>query len=97
MKKKQPRKVKRANNVFLDLGFPPHEAAVMLLRCELPKRSVSGWDREGIPRWKRQAPCVSSLASPRSRANKVESCLWTTSSACGAKAGVSVAREIGPP
>ena len=34
-KKKQSRKGKRANNVFFDLGFPPHEAAVMLLRCEL--------------------------------------------------------------
>ena len=24
-----------SGNVFLDLGFPPHEAAVMLLRAEL--------------------------------------------------------------
>jgi len=24
-----------SGNVFLDLGFPPHEAAVMLLRYEL--------------------------------------------------------------
>ncbi len=24
-----------SGNVFLDLGFPPHEAAVMLLRCDL--------------------------------------------------------------
>jgi hypothetical protein len=24
-----------SGNIFLDLGFPPHEAAVMLLRCEL--------------------------------------------------------------
>jgi len=24
-----------SGNVFLDLGFPPHEADVMLLRCEL--------------------------------------------------------------
>ena len=34
--------VKGSRNVFLDLGFPPHEAAVMLLRCELA---------EGLRRW----------------------------------------------
>ena len=27
-----------SGNVFLDLGFPPHEAAVLLLRSELAKR-----------------------------------------------------------
>jgi predicted XRE-type DNA-binding protein len=26
---------KSSGNVFLDLGFPPHEAAVMLLRAQL--------------------------------------------------------------
>jgi len=31
-----------SGNVFLDLGFPPHEAAVMLLRSELA---------EGLRRW----------------------------------------------
>ena len=48
MKKKQSRKVKRTNNVFLDLGFPPHEAAVMLLRCELAEALRKWMDREGI-------------------------------------------------
>src|SRR5712692_2850420 len=46
MKKKQARQVKGANNVFLDLGFPPHEAAVMLLRCELAEALRKWMDRE---------------------------------------------------
>ena len=48
MKKKRARQVKRANNVFLDLGFPPHEAAVMLLRCELAEALRKWMDREAI-------------------------------------------------
>lgn len=31
-----------SGNVFLDLGFPPHEAAVMLLRAELAE-ALRGW------------------------------------------------------
>lgn len=27
-----------SGNIFLDLGFPPHEAAVMLLRAELAEK-----------------------------------------------------------
>ena len=46
MKKKRARQVKRANDVFLDLGFPPHEAAVMLLRCELAEALRKWMDRE---------------------------------------------------
>ena len=34
-------------NVFVDLGFPPHEAAVMLLRCELAEALRKWMDREG--------------------------------------------------
>ena len=48
MKKKQARQSKRANNVFLDLGFPPHEAAVMLLRCELAEALRKWMEREAI-------------------------------------------------
>lgn len=36
-----------SGNVFLDLGFPPHEAAVMLLRCELAEALRKWMDREG--------------------------------------------------
>ena len=35
MRKTDKRITQGSGNVFLDLGFPPHEAAVMLLRCEL--------------------------------------------------------------
>ena len=35
MKKTDTQMTRGSGNVFLDLGFPPHEAAVMLLRCEL--------------------------------------------------------------
>lgn len=42
MKKISKRITEGGGNVFLDLGFPPHEAAVMLLRCELA---------EGLRRW----------------------------------------------
>jgi hypothetical protein len=35
MKKPNKRITRGSGNVFLDLGFPPHEAAVMLLRSEL--------------------------------------------------------------
>jgi len=48
MKKKQVRPRNTANNVFLDLGFPPHEAAVMLLRCELAEALRKWIDREAI-------------------------------------------------
>ena len=37
-----------SSNVFLDLGFPPHEAAVMLLRCEIAEALRRWIDREGL-------------------------------------------------
>ena len=37
-----------SGNIFIDLGFPPHEAAVMLLRCELAEALRKWIDREGI-------------------------------------------------
>ncbi|HXH90386.1 MAG TPA: XRE family transcriptional regulator [Thermoanaerobaculia bacterium] len=39
---------KRSANIFTDLGFQPHEAAVMLLRCELAEALRKWIDREGI-------------------------------------------------
>ena len=37
-----------SGNIFLDLGFPPHEAAVMLLRAELAE-ALRGWmEREHL-------------------------------------------------
>jgi predicted XRE-type DNA-binding protein len=37
-----------SGNVFIDLGFSPHEAAVMLLRCALAEALRKWIDREGI-------------------------------------------------
>ena len=37
-----------SGNIFIDLGFQPHEAAVMLLRCELAEALRKWIDREGI-------------------------------------------------
>ncbi|HEV7485121.1 MAG TPA: XRE family transcriptional regulator [Thermoanaerobaculia bacterium] len=37
-----------SGNIFTDLGFQPHEAAVMLLRCELAEALRKWIDREGI-------------------------------------------------
>ena len=79
MKKKQARQVKGANNVFLDLGFPPHEAAVMLLRCELAEALRQWMDREAITQGgSRQAPWRGPAPYLRvSRAIRLTSCLWT--------------------
>jgi predicted XRE-type DNA-binding protein len=35
-------------NVFTDLGFEPHEAAVMLLRCELAEALRKWIERHGL-------------------------------------------------
>ena len=37
-----------SGNIFIDLGFQPHEAAVMLLRSELAEALRKWIDREGI-------------------------------------------------
>lgn len=37
-----------SGNVFLDLGFPPHEAAVLLLRCEVAEALRKWMQREGL-------------------------------------------------
>jgi predicted XRE-type DNA-binding protein len=38
--------VKSSGNVFLDLGFPPHEASVMLLRAQLAE-ALRVWMEKG--------------------------------------------------
>lgn len=39
---------KSSGNIFLDLGFAPHEASVMLLRAQLAE-ALRGWmEREGL-------------------------------------------------
>ena len=48
MKRIRARIVRGSGNVFLDLGFPTHEAAVMLLRCEIAEVLRKWIDREGL-------------------------------------------------
>jgi len=55
--------VKSSGNVFLDLGFPPHEASVMLLRAQLAE-ALRGWmEREGLTQ--AQAAKRLGIAQPR--------------------------------
>lgn len=49
--------------MFLYLGFLPHEAAVMLLRCELAEAIRKGMAREGITQ--AQAAKRLGVAQPR--------------------------------
>lgn len=37
-----------SGNIFLDLGFPPHEAEVMLLRAKLAEALRAWMDREEL-------------------------------------------------
>jgi predicted XRE-type DNA-binding protein len=48
MKKARARIARGGGNIFLDLGFPPHEAAVMLLRCTLAEALRKWMAREGL-------------------------------------------------
>ena len=47
-----------SGNIFLDLGFPPHEAAVMLLRAQLA---------EGLRRWIEREKLTQAQAAKRLR------------------------------
>lgn len=48
MTKARTQITRSSGNVFLDLGFPPHEAAVMLLRCEIAEALRKWIDREEL-------------------------------------------------
>jgi predicted XRE-type DNA-binding protein len=56
MKKTDERITRGSDNVFLDLGFQPHEAAVMLLRCELA---------EALRRWMARQRLTQAQAAER--------------------------------
>jgi predicted XRE-type DNA-binding protein len=57
------RMTKSSGNIFLDLGFPPHEASVMLLRAQLAE-ALRGWmEREGLTQ--AQAAKQLGIAQPR--------------------------------
>ena len=95
MKKKQSRPAKRANNVFLDLGFPPHEVAVMLLRCELAEALRKWIHREAISQV--EAAKRLGVVQPRISEivrNKVDKLSLDYLIGLCAKAGVSVAVKV---
>jgi predicted XRE-type DNA-binding protein len=92
MKKTQRRgRAVGSGNVFLDLGFPPHEATVMLLRCELAEALRKWMDREGCTQ--AQAGKRLGVSQPRISEiarNKVDKLSLDYLVALCAKAGVSV-------
>jgi predicted XRE-type DNA-binding protein len=55
--------VKSSGNVFLDLGFPPHEASVMLLRAQLAEALRVWMDKENLTQ--AQAAKRLGIAQPR--------------------------------
>ena len=83
--------IETSGNIFIDLGFQPHEAAVMLLRCELAEALRKWIDREGITQ--AQAAERLGVAQPRiseiSR-NKVDKLSLDYLVGLCAKAGVAV-------
>ena len=60
-----PRKniTESSGNIFLDLGFPPHEAEVMLLRAQLAEALRAWMEREKLTQ--AQAAKRLSIAQPR--------------------------------
>ena len=80
-----------SGNVFIELGFQPHEAAVMLLRCELAEALRKWIDREGITQ--AQAAERLGVAQPRISEiarNKVHKLSLDYLVGLCAKAGVAV-------
>ncbi len=95
MKAKQRRQRNKGKNVFLDLGFPPHEAAVMLLRCELAEVLRKWMEREAITQ--AQAAKRLGVVQPRISEivrNKVDKLSLDYLVGLCAKAGVSVAVKL---
>src|SRR5574337_1208139 len=92
MKKINARMTQGSGNVFLDLGFSPHEAAVMLLRCKLAEALRQWMAREGITQ--AQAAKRLGVVQPRISEiarNKVDKLSLDYLVGLCAKAGVSVA------
>ena len=84
-----------SGNVFLDLGFPPHEAAIMLLRCELAE-ALRKWIRrerltqtEAARRLGVTQPRISEIVR-----NRVEKLSLDYLVGLCAKAGVSVKVKV---
>jgi|SRR5437588_9611350 len=95
MKKSNKRITRGSGNVFLDLGFPPHEAAVMLLRCELADALRKWMARKGLTQAQAAThlgvvqPLISEIAR-----NKVDKFSLDYLVGLCPKAGVSVAVRL---
>jgi predicted XRE-type DNA-binding protein len=95
MKKTDMRLTPGSGNVFLDLGFPPHEATVLLLRCELAEALRQWMARRGYTQG--QAAKHLGVAQPRISEivrNKVDKLSIDYLVGLCAKAGVSVAVKL---
>lgn len=95
MKRARVRITQGSGNVFLDLGFPPHEAAVMLLRCELAEALRKWMAREGLTQT--QAAKRLGVVQPRISeiaCNKVDKLSLDYLVGLCAKAGVTVAVKL---
>ncbi len=82
-------------NVFLDLGFPKHEAAVMLMRCDLA-RELRQWlkkrrlsQAEGADLLGISAPRINEIVKNRVEKVSVDYLLGLC-----AKAGISVSVKL---
>lgn len=95
MRKTSKAVTRGSGNIFLDLGFPPHEAAVMLLRCELAEALRQWMSRESLTQV--QAAKRLGVVQPRISEiarNKVDKLSLDYLVALCAKAGVSVAVKL---
>ena len=80
-----------SGNVVIDLGFEPHQAAVMLLRCELAEALRKWIDRDGLTQ--AEAARILGVAQPRVSEiarNKVDKLSLDYLVGLCAKAGVMV-------
>lgn len=95
MKRSRVRITRGSGNVFLDLGFPPHEAAVMLLRCELAEALRKWITRKGLTQ--AQAAKRLGVVQPRISeitCNKVDKLSLDYLVGLCAKAGLTVAVKL---
>lgn len=95
MKRPRVRITRGSDNVFLDLGFPPHEAAVMLLRCELAEALRKWMTRKGLTQ--AQAARRLGVVQPRISeiaCNKVDKLSLDYLVGLCAKAGLTVAVKL---
>lgn len=92
MRKNRLRITEGSGNVFLDLGFPPHQAAVMLLRCEVAEKLRRWIEKEGFSQ--AEAAARLGIAQPRVSEivrNKVEKFSLDYLVGLCAKAGIPIA------